>query len=363
MTEIVVNYLNAAFPYGPEYLNLGMALEGALAVKRGVNKEGKLYWFHALLLSIVMAFGGGIFTKTWIAQPSAFLSNGDLCMGCCLIAFVLVNFAPFFHTLCDTSKYMPLNLIITSAAQLFRSTAIPLYVNTAFAIFKPSAYYPIPVFGPILYATLLGNMGPLFLKGFERHIENEIPWPVQNGLFCASFYHFYVNDQEGPIGQLLRTLFPVGSLLGLEDARCAAALVSLFMQITGFLRLPEFWGPTYSPFAPFIPSKNDSKSAKSIFPHYLISLFSSLGRKATPTTTITTIPTTTVAVATQKAAAATKAPESSAPVLQREEDTTTNETKSKKKKKKKNNNSAATSSTTEAATANGPATIEAKKDR
>ncbi|KAL7578718.1 hypothetical protein ACA910_015956 [Epithemia clementina (nom. ined.)] len=245
--EYVVNYLTGAFPYFPEFINFGMALEGAMVVKRGVNKDGRLHWFHAFFLSVVTSFGGGIFTKAWMGEPSGFLAN-DLCMACSVLAFVLVNLIPLGFRILD---FLPLNILTISASNLFRSTAIPVYVTFAFQIFKekPSAYYSIPIVGPILYATLLGNMGAFFLKGFEKHIENGMPWPIQNGIFCASFYHFYVHDQDGPIGQMLRTYLPVAAMLGLSDATFAAAFVSLFMQITGILRMDQFLGPSFTPFA------------------------------------------------------------------------------------------------------------------
>ena len=177
--EYAVNYLTGSFPYSAEYLNLGMALEGAMTVRRGINKERKLHMFHAFMISVVAAFGGGIFNRIWMGQVSGIISN-DLCMGSCIIAFVLVNLIPFGF---QVFEFLPVNVVIISCGQLFRSTAIPVFVNSAFLAFqdKPSAYYPIPVFGPIIYATLLGNMGAFLLKGFEKHIENGMPWPIQNG--------------------------------------------------------------------------------------------------------------------------------------------------------------------------------------
>ena len=68
------------------------------------------------------------------------------------------------------------------------------------------------------------------------------------GIFCASFYHFFVNDQTGPIGAMLRATFPETVRMGLDEATFAAVLVSLFMQIMGLLQMPDFFGPSFSPF-------------------------------------------------------------------------------------------------------------------
>ena len=61
-----------------------------------------------------------------------------------------------------------------------------------------------------------------------------------------------MNDREGPIGQLLRQYVPLASMLNMTDELFAAVFVSLFMQITGILRMPEFLGPSFSPFSGYI---------------------------------------------------------------------------------------------------------------
>ena len=75
-----------------------------------------------------------------------------------------------------------------------------------------------------------------------------IPCATDAGIFCASFYHFFVNDQTGPIGIWLRSAFPEAVRMGLDEATFAAAFVSLFMQVTGLLQMPDFLGPSFSPF-------------------------------------------------------------------------------------------------------------------
>lgn len=94
---------------------------------------------------------------------------------------------------------------------------------------------------------MLGNMGGFIVKGLEGHVAGGMPWPMQNGVVCATFYHFFVHDETGPIGTWLRTAVPVR--FGLDDATFAAAVVSLFMQGMGILQLPRFYGPNFSPFA------------------------------------------------------------------------------------------------------------------
>jgi hypothetical protein len=43
-------------------------------------------------------------------------------------------------------------------------------------------YYNIPVFGPIVYGTMLGNMGGFILNGIDGYTHRHgIPYPFQNG--------------------------------------------------------------------------------------------------------------------------------------------------------------------------------------
>jgi hypothetical protein len=80
------------------------------------------------------------------------------------------------------------------------------------------------------------------------------------GIFCGTFYHFYVHDTTGIIGTTLRNyLQPLASsvleLLGwYDDSQSknnevfATVMVSLFMQIVAILQMPIYYGPTFSPF-------------------------------------------------------------------------------------------------------------------
>jgi hypothetical protein len=244
----LVAFLTGDFPYSGELMAFWMAIQGAVAVRRGPNKDKNLHWFHAFCLSVIAGYAGGCFGFIWMGKPTAMLAN-DLNVASCIVAFVLVNCMPFDLGF-KFFKTLPVTLVIVSFAQLFRALGIIKFTTVCFEAFKetPSAYYPIPVFGPILYATLLGNMGGFFMKGFEGHIMNGMPWPFQNGLFCASFYHFFVHDKTGIVGTTLRQFINLPVMLGLDDRTFAMVFVSLFMQIMGILQIPAFLGPSFSPF-------------------------------------------------------------------------------------------------------------------
>lgn len=73
----------------------------------------------------------------------------------------------------------------------------------------------------------------------------------ETGLFCASFFHFFVNDQTGPIGIALRDAIHSipGVQMGLDDRTFCVAIISIFMQVMYLLQLPELLGPSFSPFS------------------------------------------------------------------------------------------------------------------
>ena len=181
--DYLVRFATAAFPLSSEMQSFGMAVQGAMLVRKGPNKAKQMHWFHAFVLSMLSSFSGGWLGFIWLARPSSMLSN-DLNFASCILAFILVNYTPYdvgFY-FCNT---LPVTLITTVFTQLFKAMGIMGFVRACFGAFKdnPSSYYPIPVFGPILYATLLGNMSGLILKGLEGHVGNGMPWAVQNGKY------------------------------------------------------------------------------------------------------------------------------------------------------------------------------------
>ena len=183
----LVSFLTATYPYATELQALGMAFQGAMAVRAGANKDRKMHWFHAFALTTILAFGGGWLGFMLMGKPTSMVTGGDVNVTACVIAFVTVNYTPFdigYKIL----NLLPCKVLITVFAQLFRSTGMIKFINTAYSEISPTPYYPIPVLGPIVYGTMLGNMGGLVMKGFDGYLKNGIPWPFQNGkmlLFCV----------------------------------------------------------------------------------------------------------------------------------------------------------------------------------
>lgn len=249
--DLAISFLTANFAYAAEFQNIFMAIQGAMIIRNGPNKDGKMNPFHAFIHGVVIAYAGGLLTPLWMGRPTPMLAN-DLCFGSCIMAYVLVNSIPFDLGYKFLSTF-PLRVLTVMGAQMFRNRGIIAFVNIAYQTFKdsPSAYYPTPIFGPILNACILGNMGGFFFKGFHGHLCDGMPFPAQNGLFVASTYHFVANDQ-GPIGEYLRYLVSSSSsgIMGLDiDPVLFVTVVgALFMQLVGILQMPDFCGPMFNPF-------------------------------------------------------------------------------------------------------------------
>lgn len=245
--SLAISFLTAQFAYAAEFQNIFMAIQGAMAVRNGPNKDGKMAWFHAFCQGVVISYAGGLLTPFWMGRPTPMLAN-DLCFGSCIIAYLLVNCIPFDLGYQVLSLF-PLKALTIMGAQLFRNRGLVSFVNIAYNAFKenPSKYYPTPIFGPILNGIILGNMGSFFWNGFHGHLKNGMPFVVQNGLLVATSYHFVANDQ-GPIGEYLRGALGYLPLGEMDPALFVSIMGSLFMQLTAILQMPEFLGPSFNPF-------------------------------------------------------------------------------------------------------------------
>jgi hypothetical protein len=177
----VLSFLTGNFYLTGELQALGMGFQGAMAVRNGRNKDRKMAPFHAFALSTIYGFGGGWLGFIWLGKPSSMITS-DINVAACVVAFVAANYIPFDLGF-KLGNFLPVKIVVTSLSQLFRALGLIKFITVAFNLLKdtPSAYYPIPVIGPILYGSLLGNMGGLLLNGIDGHLKNGMPWAFQNG--------------------------------------------------------------------------------------------------------------------------------------------------------------------------------------
>lgn len=180
VVDFIVALLSGSTPYHAEMRIFGQAFMGCLVIRSGVNRYKSMHWFHAFCLSTVASFGGGLFAFVWMGKPTSVITNGDVTLSLTALAFALLTYAP------DDVGYkygtkLPVKILLNAWAQLFRGLGMIAFINACNAEVSPSKYYPTPILGPVLYGSLLGNMGAFFLKGFHKHLEKDIPWAFQNG--------------------------------------------------------------------------------------------------------------------------------------------------------------------------------------
>jgi len=247
MMDTLISILSGSSAYNVEIRTFGQAFMGALAVRDGANKNKKMNWFHAFALSTVVAFGGGWFGFVWMGKPTSLITQGDVIITLCVISFVFVNYTPFDLGY-KFGSILPVKIFMNCLAQLFRALGMIGFINACAAEVGASKYYPTPILGPVIYGTLLGNMGAFFVKGFNQHLEKAIPWPFQNGLVVGFLYHVFTHDKEGVMGISLREAVRSTGIQGdMDDKLFATLFVTSFMQFSGLLMLPEFFGPSGNP--------------------------------------------------------------------------------------------------------------------
>jgi len=257
--NLLVNLVTGEFPLSNEILCLAMAISGSMTVRNGANRNNDMHWFHAFLRSTLAGYAGATFTNMFMGKPTSMFSN-DVFFGSCLVGFAIVNWLPMgigYH-FCGTF----LGVLLTAVfSQVFRVGGVAGFSDAAQNAFKdaPSKYYPTPVFGPILFPTLLGNMGGFLVNGVDEYLGKGMPWLFQQGTSCSTFYHFYAHDVEGYVGVALRAVLrplaiPIMMAMGADekeredDALFAKFMIGLFMVSMGIVRMPHFLGPTFSPF-------------------------------------------------------------------------------------------------------------------
>ena len=179
-----VDLLIGTSPYNAELRTFGMAFQGAMTIRNGPNKDKNLPPFYAYCLTLLTAFAGGLFGFMWMGKPTSLITGGDVTLTLTAVAFFLATYIPMGQQI---GNLLPVKVVTTSFAQLFRALGMIAFINTASAEVSPSKFYPsLNVLGPVLYGTLLGNMGAFFSKGFDGHLGKGAPFPMQNGtyFFC-----------------------------------------------------------------------------------------------------------------------------------------------------------------------------------
>ena len=66
--DYAVKFATGDFAYSAELQAFWMAVQGAMAVRAGPNRNRTLHWFHAFALSVLAGFSGGWFGFLWMGE-------------------------------------------------------------------------------------------------------------------------------------------------------------------------------------------------------------------------------------------------------------------------------------------------------
>lgn len=220
VSSSIISYLMGQSLYSSELQSLGMALQANIIVQsrfshsNGNSNESSSYWFYRFLQSVFIGFSGGIFGTIFLGKPCPFLLN-DIHMTSCVLSFVLVQIVlpnvrqvlqsmfPTENSSASSSSLIhfgitiPIQIVITLYAQLFRSMGLIKFITVChLELLLPhyrsisTKYYNMPIFGPVVYGTLLGNMGGFILNGIDGYTQKSgIPYPFQNGNVSNNCVH------------------------------------------------------------------------------------------------------------------------------------------------------------------------------
>ena len=92
--SLALAYFTGKTPFNYEMRAFGIALQGAMAVRNGPNRNKDMHWFHAFALTTVLGFGGGWLGFMWMGKPTSMIASADVNFPLCMAAFVIAHYTP-----------------------------------------------------------------------------------------------------------------------------------------------------------------------------------------------------------------------------------------------------------------------------
>lgn len=161
------------------------------------------YWLHSLVLVVLTGFGGGMIGPLLIGKPSVIMTN-DLIIPLCVLFWYSIHCLGLYSVL----TWKPIKIVWGLFLAIFRAHGAVDAVNLSLTILKPGPYYPVPLVGPVLYATLIGCLGGFMpLDKGLLPISKSTAWVIQGAFMSAAFYYFMTKDSTGIIGVTMRNVF------------------------------------------------------------------------------------------------------------------------------------------------------------
>mmetsp|Transcript_13514 Transcript_13514/g.20913 ORF Transcript_13514/g.20913 Transcript_13514/m.20913 type:complete len:192 (-) Transcript_13514:30-605(-) len=182
--DSAIDFLTGNFDYCKEIRSFLHGYLAFVGVRKAHEATGAdLGWFHTFFVCLISAYGGAILTPMWLGRPSSIIAT-DMTLLISIVAYGIVFLSPLDIGY-KLGQFFPVKLILTIGSSLFKTLGMIGFCTIAFDVLKmnPAAteYYPIPIFGPIIWASILGNMGAFFMKGFHGHLKDGMPYPFQTG--------------------------------------------------------------------------------------------------------------------------------------------------------------------------------------
>eukprot|EP00752_Nemacystus_decipiens_P001933 g1862.t1 len=242
--DTVVDFLTQKWDYGPEVCLAAFALFHSARVRKIEKDSGKhLFWAESLVMTYMMAFGGGILAPFLLGKPPVMFVN-DLIVPLVAVCWFVSNRAEgSIFALINTPLMKQVILVLS---EIFRANAMCGIVVLSNSVLKAGKHYPIALWGPILLGTI-GGCGGLFLpldKGLQG-LKKGAPWPLQSAFYSSAFFNLFVYDPN--VGPYLRDA--AGYILEGDDLVVKGkALVAGFLCACAIAQ--TVMGETFNPFTP-----------------------------------------------------------------------------------------------------------------
>lgn len=206
---------------------VGNAINGCTNVYSALKVQPqRSYWVYSLVLSVLSAFGGGIFVPIF-AGKSSFAFHNDFVLFACILVWYFLNYLNGQYL----TEIPAIRCVWMFLLGIFRTNSVVTMVNVANGVFSASKCYPTPMFGPIVLGTAVGSCGQFlpFDKGLNP-IKQSTIWSIQAAFFSAFFYHCMINDKTGFVGICLRTMIGSYSAATVMMIIATIQIVQLYVQ-------------------------------------------------------------------------------------------------------------------------------------
>ena len=198
---------------------------------------------HALALTVLTSFGGGILVPITLGKPMVLHANESV-LPVMLAAWTAVNYVPGVYRLFSTNLG---RIVSTTGFEIFRYHVLAGCSDLANRTLPApmGGAYPVAIVGPLI-AGLMGGCGGAFMPlsvGLDP-VKSGMPWRIQSSLLASVWHHFAVHDPHAR-EQLVKVapLFADEAWVRFAGILFFATVPLLHAMGYGILGLNPFWPP------------------------------------------------------------------------------------------------------------------------